>query len=87
MGVQRDRGCGRANGGDGGMNGDLVLWMDARDERRERGGDYGLDGEIQVFVRVSLLARLEPVLLGHHVPGRLSWQHFEVDVEAWMGTP
>lgn len=54
--------------------GDDGLW------RRNRGGARGA---ILVEVRASPLARFEPVLLGHQVFGRLSWQHVEGDVEAW----
>ncbi|KAM0559764.1 hypothetical protein ACHAPJ_004288 [Fusarium lateritium] len=84
---QRDHDCDRGNGDVGGMDEGQVLWMDGRDGSRNRGEIHELDGEIWIFVRASLLAQLEPVLLGHYVPGRLSWQHVEVDVEAWMGAP
>jgi hypothetical protein len=84
---ERDHGYGRVNDGDGGTNGDLVLWMYGRGEVQKRGGNHALDGEVLVFGRISRLAHQEPFLLGHHVPDRLSWQHIEVDLEAWMSAP
>lgn len=69
------------------MNEDLVLWMDGRGEVQKRGEDHVLDGDFLVSGGISHLAHQEPVLLGHHVPDRLSWQHIEVDVEAWMSAP
>lgn len=87
MGENRDHDCDRVNGGGDGRSQAQVSLKGDRGGRLNRGEIHGLHGEILIFVRASLLARLEPVLLGHHVPGRLSWQHVEVDVEAWMGAP
>ena len=61
--------------------------MDGRGEAQKRGGGHAFDGRVWVFVRISRFAHREPGLLDHHVPGRLSWQHIEVDVEAWVSAP
>lgn len=61
--------------------------MDGRGEAQKRGGGHAFDEMVLVFGRISRFAHREPGLLDHHVPGRLSWQHVEVDVEAWMGAP
>ncbi|CAF3467330.1 unnamed protein product [Fusarium graminearum] len=87
MDEERDHDYDRVNDDGGGMNGDLVLWMDGRGEVQKRGGNHALDGEVLVFGRISHLAHQEPFLLGHHVPDRLSWQHIEVDLEAWVSAP
>lgn len=72
----RDRGTGVVDG--------LKVRALSRDDhglgRRQRDGARA--EEIQGVVKASLLGQYEPVLCGHYVLRRLSWQHVEVDVES-----
>jgi len=62
---KRDHDYDRANGDEGEMNENLVLWVGGCGVRRNRGENRELDGETLISVRASFLAHVEPVLLGH----------------------